>query len=64
MRKEHNEADAVSQLRKKHDILSIENRSIKMLIGDKAVNDIGNKSWGKIDYLIHYCGYSLIRCNE
>lgn len=22
---------------------------------------IGNKSWGRIDYLCHYCGYVLVR---
>lgn len=23
-------------------------------------NDLGNSSWGKIDFLVNYCGYSKI----
>lgn len=23
----------------------------------QLINDLGNKSWGKIDFLVNYCGY-------
>lgn len=26
--------------------------------------DLGNKSWGKIDYLVHYCGFMLFRVDS
>lgn len=53
---------------KKHD----ENQDIRILSKRFKINEaqktigavtnqlIGNKSWGRIDYLCHYCGYKLI----
>lgn len=34
-----------------------ENKTIEVL---KYNDDVGNKSWGKLDYLRNYCGYHVI----
>lgn len=54
--KNYKEYDVVAQLSKKSDI-SINGRIIQILSGKGAKGDIGIKSRGKIDFLIHYCGY-------
>ena len=66
MRKQYTEAEVIDALKKKHDVQEIDptKKIIKILIGENASNDLGNGSWGKIDFLIHKCGYSLIRCND
>ena len=33
-----------------------------IIIPEKAV--IGIRTWGRIDFLLHYCGYVLIRSNN
>lgn len=40
-------------------------RKLRVNAGQKAIyashsDIIGNKTWGRIDYLCHYCGYHLI----
>lgn len=30
----------------------------------KKKYDLGNGSWGKIDFLVHYCGYSKVFVNN
>lgn len=57
---------------KKHD----ENKDLRLLsrickidFADKTISAsksaiIGNKSWGRIDFLTHYCGWHFIYNNE
>ena len=30
----------------------------------EKMNDLGNKSWGKIDFLTHYCNYNVVKVNS
>ena len=65
MRKQYTEAEVIDALRKKHDVQEIDpiEKTIIVLKGEQASNDLGNGSWGKIDFLTHVCKYSLIRTN-
>lgn len=35
-----------------------EDREVIILSGTTT---LGNKSWGKVDFLVNYCGYRLVR---
>lgn len=60
------------KMAKKHD----ENKDIRLIsriakvnFADKTIQApktaiIGNKSWGRIDYLTHYCGWTFIWNND
>ncbi len=52
----YDEAKAVRILKKNKGI-HINGTTIEVLINSASV---GNGSWGKIDYLSHYCGYTVI----
>lgn len=52
-RKYYDEASCVRSLSKKNSI-NINGNRIEILIG---ATDVGNGSWGKIDFLTKYCGY-------
>lgn len=58
----HDEQKVIAQLSKKHDV-KIKSNQILVLNGKSTkgifqpINDLGNKSWGKIDFLVNYCGY-------
>ena len=52
-RKHYDEASCVRSLSKKNSI-NINGNRIKVL---KGATDVGNGSWGKIDFLTKYCGY-------
>ena len=34
------------------------NQSNKTIYVSKDAQSVGNGTWGKIDYLVHYCGYT------
>jgi hypothetical protein len=71
--RKHNLDEVLRSLSKKHDC-RIQGREIKILT-DKVFNkktqkeednpfkrfDLGNGSWGKIDFLVNYCGYHVVR---
>lgn len=61
--KDWTESDVVNSLCDKNDIRII-GRQILCLTGDKARNDIGIKSKGKIDFLTRYYGYQLLFVDE
>lgn len=62
MKRLHDEAKALSSLRKKNSItIDIVNKVINI---SKDATDVGNSSWGKIDYLCKVCGYSYIYINR
>lgn len=75
MRKNYTIDEACAGLSKKNDVRI--NGSVIEILTDKITtkegnvidnpkkrNDIGNGSWGKIDYLTKYCGFVLIRVDS
>lgn len=61
--RKHNLDEVLRDLRKKKDV-QITGIQIQVIKGKKADNDLGNKSWGKIDFLTKYCGYKLTYVSE
>lgn len=59
MARKHNEDEVLYRLRKKHDVRITQNKEILVLsqFAKNKLNDLGNGSWGKIDFLVNYCGY-------
>lgn len=55
-RKHYDEASCVRSLSKKNSI-NINGNRIEVL---KGATDVGNGSWGKIDFLVKYCDYVCI----
>lgn len=53
----YDEVSAIRSLYKKHGV-SI-NKNTKVIKIDKGNNNLGNSSFGKVDFLCHYCGYTL-----
>ena len=76
MARKHNEDEVLRTLRSKNDV-RIVNGEIQVL-KDKVFNkktsqvetnpkkhfDLGNGSWGKISFLVNYCGYRQIFVSE
>lgn len=46
-------------LTKNHEIMKIKSlhKHDEQKVIAQLINDLGNKSWGKIDFLVNYCGY-------
>lgn len=71
MARKHTEEEVLKSLKKKNDI-TIDGNEI-FIMPDKVYNsksgeietnpkkkfDLGNGSWGKIDFLVHHCGYRI-----
>lgn len=55
-RKHYDEASCIRSLSKKNSI-RINGKRIEVL---KDATNVGNSSWGKIDFLTKYCGYICI----
>lgn len=55
----HTEKTALAALSRKNDI-KIDGDHLQILSDENKfkVHDLGNKSWGRIDFLVNYCGYS------
>lgn len=54
-KKTYDEISVIKALNKKRDVkVSQYDKKIEVTIG---TTDCGNGTWGKIDYLVHYCGY-------
>lgn len=57
-KKNYDEASVIRSITKKADIsVDCVNKVVQV---KKDSNEVGNGTWGKIDYLCHYCGYSYI----
>lgn len=57
-KKNYDEASVIRSITKKADVsVDYVNKIIQV---KKDSNEVGNDTWGKIDYLCHYCGYSYI----
>jgi hypothetical protein len=75
MKNKYNLSDVIKSLRKKHDIKIFEHKmkicilssfkvinlkgELKQIINPEKRFDIGNKSLGKIDYLVNYCHFHI-----
>lgn len=61
MARKHTRDEVLRSLAKKNDVASIDNDSkVVSIYGDYSKhrkNDLGNGSWGKIDFLTRWCGY-------
>lgn len=65
MARKHNLDEVLRSLGKKHDVRVYPNKGdIEVLNGADKTNDLGNKSWGKIDFLCNYCGYSWYKVSK
>ncbi len=54
-KKTYDEVSVVKALNKKRDVkVYYYDKRIEVTIG---TTECGNGTWGKIDYLVHYCGY-------
>lgn len=58
-KKNYDEASVIRSLSRKNSC-SI-NYGMQRVIEVEKDGDLGNGSWGKIDYLVNYCGYSVVR---
>ncbi len=66
--KQKTEAQSIKILTKKMDLtLDAGKKLIKHLIEGPTMSpnyDVGNKSWGHIDFLTKYCGWNLITVSK
>ena len=78
MARKHKLDEVLRTLIQKNDIRISKNETIIRILYDKVwdrkkgeyidnprkKHDLGNGSWGKIDFLVNYHGYSIIQVNE
>lgn len=58
-KKNYDEVSVIRSITKKADVsVDYVNKIIQV---KEDSNEVGNGTWGKIDYLCHYCGYIYIR---
>lgn len=58
-KKNYDEASVIKSITKKADV-SVDYVN-KVVSVKKDSSEVGNGTWGKIDYLCHYCGYICVR---
>lgn len=58
-KKNYDEASVIKSITKKADV-SVDYVN-KVVSVKKDSCEVGNGTWGKIDYLCHYCGYICVR---
>ena len=54
----HNREEVVELFKGHSDVKLTGDREIVISTGTTA---LGNKSWGKVDFLVNHCGYRLVR---
>ena len=62
-----NQTTVIKSLNRKNDIRIIEKSKKLIILNSKSrvkSNDLGGKSWGKIDFLTNHCGYSTIKVDK
>lgn len=59
-RKNYQIDEVLRSLSKKNDCRIMTDRTVRILTGNGRKNDLGNGSWGKIDFLTNHCGFTLI----
>lgn len=64
MARKHNLDEVRIALKKKHDVMLTSNKEVLLLTGQNPKypksNDLGNGSWGKIDFLVNHCGFRKV----
>lgn len=61
-RKQYQLDEVIRSLSKKHDVnIDTNLNTIEILTGKDAKHDLGNKSWGKIDFLCNYQGFHIMK---
>ncbi len=64
-RKKYELDEVLKSLRKKNDVfVGLFNIYIYGEKSKHRINDLGNSSWGKIDYLVNYQGYRIMYINN
>ena len=72
MGRKHRLDEVLKELSRKNDVRV--SGTVVMVLSDKIVdkesniidnpqkrNDLGNGSWGRIDYLVNHCGYGIVK---
>ena len=54
----HNAKAVVKQFKGAAGVTITEDREVMVPTGTAT---LGNKNWGKVDYLVNFCGYRLVR---
>jgi len=64
--KTHNVDEVIISLSKKRDVKVDSRNKTVYLLNDpkKKSSDIGNRSWGKIDYLTNHAGYARLYVSD
>ena len=59
MKRKHDEASVIRSLMKKRSEIKVDaiTKTIEVV---RNASSVGIRTWGKIDYLVHYCGYHQI----
>lgn len=57
-KKTYDEVSVVAKLSRKRSVRV--DRAQKVIYVERDNYEVGNGSWGKIDYLVHYCGYTQL----
>lgn len=57
-KKTYDEVSVIAKLGKKRSVRV--DRAQKVIYVERDNSEVGNGSWGKIDYLVHYCGYTQL----
>lgn len=64
MGRKHNLDEVIRSLSKKRDIQIDTRKKVLEILNPGKNQDLGNKSWGKIDYLVNYAGYIKLFVSE
>jgi hypothetical protein len=76
MARKHTEDEVLRALRFKNDVRIIDygihllknkvwdNKTGQLVTNHRKKFDVGNSSWGKIDFLTKHCGYHVLYVNE
>lgn len=72
MGRKHKLDEVLKELSRKNDVRV--SGTVVMVLSDKVIdnkgntidnpqkkNDLGNGSWGRIDYLVNHCGYGIVK---
>lgn len=63
-KKHYDEASVIRSLMRKHSINISHDMGRPVIEIEKNATDVGNGSWGKIDYLVKYCDYVVMRVSH
>ena len=64
MARKHKMEEVLKSLHRKKDLSIDSQGNVIYLLKEPKNNDLGNSSWGKIDFLKKYCGYNIIEVDQ